>query len=103
MITSSDKDMAYLRTFDILTFTCTNMCLAVNAIKYYIIKDYIEYVFTGGSSNPTFNSYKNNSKIYHRCDFVSGSEITPCNKINKPLVVYRFSGNIMKSITTLRT
>ena len=33
----------------------------------------------------------------------SGSEITPCNKICKPLVVYRFSGNVMTSITTLRT
>ena len=31
-----------------------------------------------------------------------GSEITPCNKICKPLVVYRFSGNVMTSITTLR-
>ena len=27
-------------------------------------------------------------------DVASGSEITPCNKIYKPLVVYRFSGNI---------
>ena len=33
----------------------------------------------------------------------SRSEITPCNKIDKPLVVYRFSGNVMPSITTLRT
>ena len=31
-------------------------------------------------------------------DLVSGSEIMSCNKINKPLVVYRFSGNV-----TLRT
>ena len=36
-------------------------------------------------------------------DVASGSEITPCNKICKPLVVYRFSGNFMTSITTLRT
>ena len=36
-------------------------------------------------------------------DGASGSEITPCNKICKPLVVYRFSGNVMTSITTLRT
>ena len=27
----------------------------------------------------------------------------PCNKIDKPLVVYRFAGNVMTSITTLRT
>ena len=32
----------------------------------------------------------------------SGSEITPCNKIDKPLVVNRFTGNVMTSITTLR-
>ena len=29
-------------------------------------------------------------------DVASGSEITPYIKIDKPLVVYRFSGNIMK-------
>ena len=28
--------------------------------------------------------------IYH-----NDVEITPCNKIDKPLVVYRFSGNVM--------
>ena len=36
-------------------------------------------------------------------DVASENEITPCNKINKPLVVYRFTGNVMTSITTLRT
>ena len=36
-------------------------------------------------------------------DVASGSEITPCIKIDKPLVVYRFSGNVMTSITMLRT
>ena len=36
-------------------------------------------------------------------DFASESEITPCNKIDKPLVVYRFTGNVMTFITTLRT
>ena len=35
-------------------------------------------------------------------DVVSGSEITPCNKIDKPLVVYRFTGNVMTSIQKLR-
>ena len=35
-------------------------------------------------------------------DVASGSEITQCNKIDKPLVVYRFTGNIMTPITTLR-
>ena len=36
-------------------------------------------------------------------DVASGSEITPCNKIDKPLVVNRFTGNVIMSITTLRT
>ena len=35
-------------------------------------------------------------------DVASGSEITPCIKIDKPLVVYRFTGNVMTSIITLR-
>ena len=29
-------------------------------------------------------------------DVAFGSEITPCIEIDKPLVVYRFSGNVMK-------
>ena len=36
-------------------------------------------------------------------DVASGSEITSCNKICKPLVVYRFWGNVMTSKTTLRS
>ena len=37
-------------------------------------------------------------------DVASGSEITPCNKIDKPLlVVYLLTGNVMMSITTLHT
>ena len=36
-------------------------------------------------------------------DVASGSEITLCNKTDKPLVVYRFTGNVMTSITTLLT
>ena len=35
-------------------------------------------------------------------DVASGSEIMPCIKIDKPLVVYRFSGIVMTFITTLR-
>ena len=33
-------------------------------------------------------------------DVASGSDITLCNKICKQLVVYRFTGNVMTSITT---
>ena len=47
-----------------------------------------------------FKMYMLQKVSYH---MTSGSEITPCNKICKPLVVYRFSGNVMTSITTLRT
>ena len=36
-------------------------------------------------------------------DVPLGSEITPCNKFDKPQVVNRFAGNVMTSITTLRT
>ena len=36
-------------------------------------------------------------------EVASGSEILPCNKIDKPLVVNRFTENVMTSITTLRT
>ena len=35
-------------------------------------------------------------------DVASGSDITPCNNIDKPLVLYRFSGNVMTSVKTLR-
>ena len=43
------------------------------------------------------------NKLCLSYDVASVSEITPCNKIDKPLVVYRLSGTVMKSITTLRT
>ena len=36
-------------------------------------------------------------------DVAPGSEITQCNKIYKPLVVYKFTGNVMTSIITLCT
>ena len=36
-------------------------------------------------------------------EVVSESKITPFNKINKSLVVNRFSGNAMTSITAMRT
>ena len=50
----------------------------------------------------SFNSAEQFS-IHISYDVASGSEITPCNIIDKPLVVYRFSGNVITSITTLRT
>ena len=51
-----------------------------------------------------FGKVRNNCyNCYLSYDVASGSEKTPGNKIDKPLVVYRFSGNFMTSITTLRT
>ena len=46
-----------------------------------------------------------NGKVYFSLsyDVASGSEITPCNKIDKPLMDYRFTGNGITSMTTLRT
>ena len=42
------------------------------------------------------------AKLCLSYDVASGSEITPCNKIDNPrLVVYRFTENIMTSKTTL--
>ena len=35
------------------------------------------------------------NKLKLSYDVASGIEITPCNKIDKPLVVYRFSGNVI--------
>ena len=35
-------------------------------------------------------------------EVASGSDITLCNKFDKPLVDYRFTGNVMASILTLR-
>ena len=42
-------------------------------------------------------------KICLSYDAASGSEITPCNKIDKPQEVYRFLGNVMTPIATLCT
>ena len=36
-------------------------------------------------------------------DVASWSERMPCHKIDKPLMVYRFTGPVMTSITTLLT
>ena len=43
----------------------------------------------------------NTHKLEHKLsyDVEPGSEIKPCIKIDKPLVVYRFTGNVMTSIT----
>ena len=40
--------------------------------------------------------------IYLSHGVASGSDITPCNKIDKPLVVYRLARNTMTSIICVR-
>ena len=42
-------------------------------------------------------------EYYHNYDVACGSELSPCNKIDKTLVVYRFSGNVMRSIMYIMT
>ena len=56
-----------------------------------------------GSSESTLVKIPHCWKSHLSHDVAPRSEITPCNKIDKPLVVYRFTGNVMTSITTLRT
>ena len=63
-------------------------------------------IVTGGFNMKYINwesyttSHSQNHHLSH--DVASGSDITLCNKIDKPLVVYRFSGNGMTSNITLR-
>ena len=44
-----------------------------------------------------------NMKYCYHITLCLGLETTPCNKIDKPTVVYRFSGNLMTSITMFHT
>ena len=46
-------------------------------------------------NNLLYFTQKSIIHIYHY-DVASKSEMTPCIKTYKPLVVYRFSGNVMK-------
>ena len=76
-----------------------------NGIKEsYLFDNALYRHFTNGSTLPK----KKKKKDHQRCRFFyhmtsRPSVITPCNKIDKPLVLYRFTGNVMTSITTLRT
>ena len=62
----------------------------------YIPTNFCNFIFL----MPSLNYLHVNAKSYLLLFFYTGSEITPCNKIDKQLVVYRFSGNVMTSITT---
>ena len=55
----------------------------------------------GQGADETHN-YQTVNKFYYICysslsyEVASGSDITQCNKIYKPLMVYQFTGNFMK-------
>ena len=70
----------------------------LHAFTFYSIRQLCIFSFLL-FAHPLFFGVKHLALSY---DVASGSEITPCNKIDKPLVVYRFTGNVMTSITTLR-
>ena len=71
---------------------------------YLVLKDFLRRLspYIDQNHNRLFQNCLYNV-FYLSYDVASGSEITPYNKIVKPLVVYRFSGNIIMSVTTLRT
>ena len=73
---------------------CHSVCYIYNFLR---VPDIDSEIFT----RTLF--FANSVKTYLSYDVASGSEITPCNKIDKTLVVYRFTGNVMTSITTVRT
>ena len=84
-------------------------CRLNNTDSYYTVSCNFEIVeciiFIGKGIPPNKHA---NFCLYHyyfalSYDVASGSEITSYNKICKPLVVNRFTGNVMTSITTLRT
>ena len=71
----------------------------------YLVPNSVTLIFTAVSATPIWITFHQMFDDYPvlSYDVASGSEITPCNKIDKPLVVYRFTGNVTTSITTLRT
>ena len=54
-----------------------------------------------GINSISQNNVKMRIMVVYHFDVASGSEITPCNKIDEPLEVIRFSGNVMTSIIKL--
>ena len=79
----------YQKAFIIEDCLCTLVKCDILSALFAKVNSLPKYLFTG-IQNENGLSY----------DVASGSEITPCNKICKPLVVYRFTGNVMTSITT---
>ena len=74
---------------DCVYFTFKNVKLIFN---HFSIKSQV----VGTRKNPL------NEKCRLSHEVTSGSDITPCNKIDKPLVVYRLARNVMTAIIMLR-
>ena len=93
-------------------YTCVklfNGVLQGSILGLFLCNVFLNSTFYIALNSTTYNFADDNTvSLIHKIltflsyDVASESEITPCNKICKPLVVYRFSGNVMTSITTLR-
>ena len=86
----SNQWMEFLAIYTMVIGQCTLRFVG----KSLVIEDSLSCCLTINEQSMEFHlSY----------DVAPRSKITPCNKNCKPLVVYRFSGNVMTSITTLHT
>ena len=70
--------------------------------KFVVSKAYNKVSFSFPEIDIAFIAFVRKYMFNLSYDVASGSEIAPCNKICKPLVVYNFTGNVITSITTLR-
>ena len=68
----------------------------MKSLRLYLLSKYLN----GQAMCYNLQRLQNINHLSH--DVASESDITPCNKIDRPLVVYRFTGNVMTSIVTLR-
>ena len=94
-----DVDWCCFHVYVDATSTLVSCCFHVNvdATSTLVLRCF--YVFSDITGFPA-------TRPIHTClsyDVASGSEITPCNKIDKPQVVYRFSGNVWRFTDFLET
>ena len=91
----------------ITVYVC--MCLFLDSFIIFIT---VAFKFCVNFASIKRKTHKNHIKYPHRItkkdiilsyDIASVNEITSCNNIDKPLVVYRFLGNVMTFIATLHT
>ena len=91
----------------ITVYVC--MCLFLDSFIIFIT---VAFKFCVNFASIKRKTHKNHIKYPHKItkrniilsyDIASVSEIMSCSKINRPQAVYRFSGNVMASITTMHT